>query len=163
MPLARLIPPSPRQRFVFYGFTAELVLPDGMPTVAFDYLTEPPHGDPQYKVSIDRVAVGGPATPVGFFGRDLHLSDDARYLALTSLHRGDSWFHVIDLGERRYASRVGFPILEGISDRALAFRKRDTDLTRDELRSIPLSRLQWEEITTPLPTTATTRKRRARG
>ena len=163
MPPDRLVPPSPRRRFVFYGFTAEIVLPDGMPTVALDYLAEPPHGDPQYKVSIDRVAVGGSATPIGFFARDLHLSADARYLALSSWHGARSFIHVIDLIARRYASRASYDLLEGVSDRAVELRRGDADRERGELQSIPFSRLQWEEIATPLPTTAGTRKRRARG
>jgi len=119
----QLVPPSPRARFSFWGAAATLVLPSGSPEVLFEYLTEPPHGDPLYRVVVDGVTVGGWKDHIPLFGRDIHLSACARFLALTSLTRSETAFHVLDLSERTRCSASGFVQLESVSATALTFRR----------------------------------------
>ena len=120
----QLLPPFPRARFSFWGAAATLLLPAGSPDVRFEYLTEPPHGDPLYLVKVDRITVGGWKDPLPLFGRDLHLSDCAHFLALTSLRRtSGSAFHVLDLPRRRFWSAPGFVQLEAVSATLVTFRR----------------------------------------
>ena len=116
-----LTPPPQAARFAFWGHAAKLQLSESGPEVLLEYLTEPPHGDPQYQITVDRVVVGGWKRPTGFFGRDLHLSQCGRLLAATSLESGASWFHVIDVEQSRIASWRGFVRLEHVSLEALMY------------------------------------------
>ncbi len=75
-------PPSPRQRFAYWGPHAELTLSEDLPAVILEYATEPPHGDPLYELTIGGITVGGWKRPLLFFGRDMHLSQCSRFLAI---------------------------------------------------------------------------------
>jgi hypothetical protein len=145
-----LVAPTPREGFKFWDGEATLALPSGMPPVNFEYLTEPPHGDPQYKITVDRIAVGGGTRPIGFFGRDLHLSPCSRFLAATSLSRIDSFFHVIDLTESKYWSWAGFVHLQSISAKSLKYRRYvfqpQHQLSEDPEQEILLADLPWVDI-----------------
>jgi hypothetical protein len=145
--LERIVPPTPRACFAYWGYGALLVLPEGMRTVVFEYLTEPPRGDPQYRITIDGVTVGGLAGPVGFFGRDMHLSECSPFLAITSWHT-EAWFHVIELVDCRYGSQRGLVKLAGVSARDVAFRPLQEE--RDALQSIRLADWPWDAIAKPL-------------
>lgn len=69
----QLEPPSPRRRFAYWGPHAALKLSEDLPAVILEYVTEPPHGDPLYKLTIGGITVGGRKRPLLFFGRDIHL------------------------------------------------------------------------------------------
>lgn len=117
-----LKPPTPRRRFEYWDYeSAVLVLPSGLKTVRFDFLSELPHGDPLYRVSIGRYTVGGWKNPIGFFGRDLHLSECAGYLAISSYHEGCR-FNVIDLQGQRLWTRDGFVRIESVSPDRICYR-----------------------------------------
>lgn len=113
--------PTPRAMFAFWGQHARLMLPTGHVEVLFDYLTEPPHGDPLYSLKVNGYTLGGWKTPLPCFGRSLHLSPCSRYLALTALRGGRSSFHVVDLLGERLWSRDGFVELDGVTSNEVRF------------------------------------------
>ena len=122
------------------------------PRVLLEYLTEPPHRDPQYAISIDGVSIGGWKTPIPFFGRDLHVSPCSRFLATTSL-RIESFFHVIDRVERTYFSRRGFVKIEAVSARSIHYRPYvsvGSKATPGTAEVLSLASARWFDIATPL-------------
>lgn len=147
--MEQLQPPIPRRRFDYWGNHANLLLPEGVSPVTLEYLTEPPHGDPLFKMSVDRITVGGWETPVPFFGRDIHLSDCCRFLAITSLLNGESWFHVVDLRARRYWSRRGFVLIEALSSACISYRPYPVDRARaqpSDMETLRLDRAIWVDV-----------------
>lgn len=118
-----VVVPEPRRGFAYWGHCGRLQLPDGWPETVLEYLTEPPHGDPLYRLIVDRVVVGGSETPIPFFGRDLHLSACSRYLALTSLQGAQSGFHVVDLSSRGIWSAPGLVKIVEVSATRIRFRR----------------------------------------
>lgn len=120
----QLVPPFPRTRFSFWGDTATIVLPEGSTDVSLEYIGDPPHGDPLYLAKVDRITVGGWKDPLPVFGRDLHVSGCARFLAFTSFHpTAESAFHVVDLSRRKLWSAPGFVRLEAVSSSSVTFRR----------------------------------------
>lgn len=132
------------------GVAATLLLPTGSPEVLFEYLTEPPHGDPLYRVKIDRATVGGWKDPIPLFGRDIHLSDCARFLALTGLTRTGTAYHVLNLFERTRCTSPGFVQLESVSSTALRFRRYACDglrVTPGKIEIAFFSSADWGPLT----------------
>jgi hypothetical protein len=119
-----LEPPIPRRRFQYWGYEpAIVVLPSGVPTVRLDLLSELPHGDPLYRLTVGRYTVGGWKSPTGFFGRDLHLSECAGHLGITSYRYGSGCrFHTIDLAGQRIWTHDGFVRIESVSPDRICFR-----------------------------------------
>jgi hypothetical protein len=148
----QLEPPSPRRRFAYWGPHAALKLSEDLPAVILEYVTEPPHGDPLYKLTIGGITVGGRKRPLLFFGRDIHLSPCSRFLGITSLGR-ESHFHVVDLGERKLWSRPGFVQIDGVSRHDIRYRPYIPDglnVTPGEVEKLPLSPACWTDIATSI-------------
>lgn len=114
-----LTAPTPRVGFAFWGVKARLELPCVNPEVLFDYVGEPPHGDPLYKVTVGSFTLGGWKAPLPCFGRDLHLSPCSGFLALTAIRGSSASYHVVDLLGGRLWSHPGLVKIMGVTDRAV--------------------------------------------
>ena len=142
----QLIPPEPRARFCYSGPEATLLLPDGLPEVRF-VLDSCPWGDQLYHVKVDRIVLGGRLARISMFGRDIHLSECSRFLALTGSR---SQFHVFDLVRRVFwASFDGNVQIEAVSSTAIAFRRyvsHGLGAKPGDLETASLERAVWSPI-----------------